>query len=192
MQSARTTAQSAEGGIEVTERVETAQRVTAQFEYAHTNFGNGPKAAVTQQVLVPIDADEEVIAEETKIALQNCRARVFEALDIPFELVDGVVVPSIPEIVEKAKSTFKPKAAAAPRGPSKEEFVGDIADQKAAAWADLARNPDHWFNNVGDKQSAKSPDFKGKRTSGAFDGFGLWLDDRKGGTPQWAIDKFGA
>lgn len=55
--------------------------------------------------------------------------------------------------------------------PAPKRSTTEAPKDKPALWAELASNPEKWFDNREDKRSEKAPDFKRKGT-----GEGLWLE----------------
>lgn len=175
----------------VIETTDAGRRATVQYGYSLKSFGHGPEATITMQVALPIDADDDAVQQEVKVASQQVRARVFDALDVPYEVnAEGVIVPDADAIAPPERDS-KPRAKSG--GGSKPRPKTDPEDmdkQVEQAWEDLLTNPEHWFDNTKDKKSPRAPDFRGKRNSG-FDGFGLWISDNRGRTPEWVEAKYG-
>lgn len=122
----------------------------------------------------------EYAAEVTaaiKEAFAVAKVNVFDQLGLSYEVdaVTQVVKEDLEatlgavEVNGGTKSNVKPfKRAAKPAArKSAKPSDAEIAD----AWAELANNPDRWWDNRDDKRNPKAPDFKHKDT-----GFALWLD----------------
>lgn len=175
----------------VTETVDAARRGTVQFEYSLQQFGNGPKAAVTEQASIPLDASEEDYQTAIARAFEEAKARVFEALSVPYTVDEGGVVVPDPAALPQPEGAKSKRDSGQRKSGQRQRGDFDPNQRVREAWLDLQAEPDHWFDNRNDKQgNPKRPDFKGKRGTD-FEGFGLWLVDEKGRTPEWAVERYG-
>lgn len=137
------------------------------------------EASVFFQVPVDLGDDAEAIQAKVIETFSAAKSSVFTQLGLDFN------VDPLTNVVEETLSrVLGASPVAAPTAAPTEAFQPNTAyesmskaDQKAARAADVASNPNGWFDNTQDKRNPKAPDYKSKRTNAAFpDGTGHWRD----------------
>lgn len=137
--------------------------------------------------------DDNAVNEAAKLAFFEAKVAVLNQLCLPYDVVENVVVEQIDKVlgpVDVIKQETPSQKASAARNPAPAAASGGKTEDTAAAWDDLLNDTSGWFDNRTDKISAKSPDFKAKKTNkNIAANKGLWLDSKT--TPQAALDAFG-
>ena len=155
------------------------QKVTIFFgrKSPREQYGSA-EASIHLQVPTELGDDSDTLAAKIVETFAAAKLEVYKQLAI-----DTNVDPLTNVVIETASRVLGATPVSTPSAQPTEAFVPNTAyesmskpDQKAFCKADVAANPNDWFDNTQDKRNPKAPDYKSKRTNTRVpDGTGFWL-----------------
>jgi hypothetical protein len=177
---AQTITTDATGGVVSTTIEDGKAFVKYTLKVGRVNYSS-EEIAASIPVAVKDDLSPDALEVEIAAAIAFTRAAVLNAFGA--ESAEAAIGPER----EAKKSSGGGKSW--PKPTPKPGATGGVPvapEGTEALWAELQEHEDRWFNNVNDKRSERSPDFKRKKVNPDDKSEmtpGLWLDSDD--TPEW-------